>query len=121
MTSCEAAGYYSPGAYFEPFAEAWDGANWIVQNMPTPNASLPAQPNAISCTSPSSCTAVGFASDSSGKDYTLAESWDGNSWSLAATPSPPGPSAALLKAVSCTSSCIAVGRANDVTLVMSDG
>jgi hypothetical protein len=120
--SCEAVGYYSPGTgYDEPFAEAWDGASWTVQNMPTPNSSLPAQPNGISCSSSSACTAIGFASDSSFKDYTLAETWDGSAWSLVATPSPAGPSPALLKALSCMSSCIAVGRANGVTLVISDG
>jgi hypothetical protein len=121
VNACQAVGGFNPGTgYDDPFAETWDGTTWIVQNMPTPTSTLPAAMNAISCTSASACTAVGSGSDSSLKDYTLAEIWDGTAWSITSTPSPPGQTAAFLKSVWCTTSCMALGRANGVTLVMAD-
>lgn len=118
--TCEAVGYFNPGTgYFEPFAEGWDGTTWTVQNMPTPNQSLPAQPNAISCTAASSCRAVGYASDSNLKNYTLVEAWDGVSWALVPSASSPGPTGSQLNDVSCVGACQAVGQGNGVTLVVS--
>ena len=119
-TACHAVGSFNLGlGSYEPFAETWDGSTWTVRDMPTPNPRLPAQVHSISCTSAWACMAVGSASDSSLKDYTLAEIWGGTAWSIVSTPSPPGPAAALLSSVSCTTLCMAAGRANGVTLVMS--
>jgi len=119
-TACEAVGYFNPGTgYFEPFAESWDGTAWVVQSMPTPNQSLPAQPNAISCVAASSCHAVGFGSDSNLKNYTLVETWNGSSWALVSSASSPGPTGSQLNGVSCIASCVAVGQGNGVTLVVS--
>lgn len=119
-SACQAVGSFNPGTgYSEPFAEAWDGSSWTLRDMPTPASTLPAQMKSISCSSASACIAVGSRSDSSLKDFTLAESWDGSTWSIVTTPSPPGPEAAILKSVSCATSCMAVGLANNVTLAMS--
>jgi hypothetical protein len=70
----------------------------------------------VSCTSATSCTAVGQYQSSNVSNFgalqTLAEVWDGTTWSLRSTPNP---SAAhdLLLGVSCGASqmCTAVGQA----------
>jgi hypothetical protein len=63
----------------------------------------------VSCTSPTFCVAVG----ANGYGPTLAEKWDGTSWSPMTTPTPTN-GGGFLHAVSCTSAtnCIAVGAAN---------
>src|SRR5260370_13688647 len=120
-TACEAVGGFNPGTgYSQPFAESWDGSTWTVQNMPSPNSSLPVVQRSTSCTPTTACTTVGYYSDASLKNFTLAETWNGTSWSIVATPSPPSTTGALLNAVSCTSTCMAVGRGLGVTLAMSD-
>jgi hypothetical protein len=63
----------------------------------------------ISCL-PGGCVAVG-SSTLSGSQVTFAESWNGTSWAVLATPNPAGTSSSELDAVSCVSSlrCTAVG------------
>jgi hypothetical protein len=66
----------------------------------------------VSCVSAASCVAVGADLDISGsqpKQVTLAETWNGTTWSLATTPD--DGAADLLAGVSCSSStnCAAVG------------
>ncbi|MFZ0664573.1 MAG: hypothetical protein WAM97_02385, partial [Acidimicrobiales bacterium] len=65
----------------------------------------------VSCTSDSACTAVGSYVDSSDGGGTLAEAWDGTSWSIQTTPDPSGAGSSTLSGVSCNSSgdCTAVG------------
>src|SRR5205807_796312 len=65
----------------------------------------------VSCTSPSACTAVGSYGNSMGGLSTLAESWNGSSWSIQPTPDQPGTAESILSRVSCTSpsACTAVG------------
>jgi hypothetical protein len=70
----------------------------------------------VSCTSKTACTAVG-ESIISGVVATLAERWNGKSWTKQVTSNPTGAFASL-GGVSCTSkrSCSAAGDANGVTL-----
>jgi hypothetical protein len=95
------------------FSERWDGAHWHLQTAPLPAGSPGGFFTGVACTSPSSCTAVGFGTDSSGNPAgTLAEQWNGARWSIQSTPNPaPG---GLLAAVSCTSAsaCTAAGNLN---------
>src|SRR5579864_4777134 len=72
------------------------------------NASL----NDVSCTSPSSCVAVGWdqRSPTGGSVlFTLAETWNGTAWRHVSTPTPGN--SGVLGGVSCTSAtaCIAGG------------
>jgi hypothetical protein len=92
--------------------EYWDGSTWsVIPVAPIGVESL--QLEAVSCTSASSCVAVGTAyiSDAVG-NQTLVESWDGTSWSVVPSPNPnSGPDNELVS-VSCISAsrCTAVGR-----------
>ena len=65
----------------------------------------------MSCTSATACTATGFYADGSGHDLTLAEAWNGSSWTLQSTPNPGGTTTTEFNSVSCASAsaCVAVG------------
>jgi hypothetical protein len=77
---------------------------------PALTSAAPGTLNAVACTTPTSCTAVG-STGSSGDTSTLAEFWNGASWTVETTPNPAGGDNASLDAVSCVSqsSCLAVG------------
>jgi hypothetical protein len=72
---------------------------------------LHAQFAAVSCSSPSACTGVGWYNTKAGPSLALAERWNGSSWSIEATPNRAGAVGMALHGVSCpsASSCIAVG------------
>ena len=101
------------------FAESWDGSAWTVQPTANPAASQGSSLSAVSCTSATSCTAVGQYQSSNvvnfGALQTLAETWDGTTWTIASTPNP-STTHDLLLGVSCGTSqvCTAVGQAADV-------
>jgi hypothetical protein len=88
--------------------ERWDGSSWSIQTTPTAKTAGTVL-NAISCSSPSACTAVGATNG-----VPVAERWDGGSWTVEAVPAPVTPQA-VLYGVSCTSavSCLAVGAGGD--------
>jgi hypothetical protein len=119
-TSCEAVGQ-ALGSNDEtvPLAEAWNGSTWTVQTTPVPANSQSSSLASVSCTSASSCTAVGQYPSSTppnfGQAQTLAEIWDGTSWALPATPDPSSTGQNILSGVSCGASdtCMAVGQYED--------
>jgi hypothetical protein len=102
------------GANFETLVERWDGTSWTIQTTPNPAGATNIALSAVSCTSATACTAVGSYSNGAGDTVALIERWDGMSWTIQSTPSPPGPDSALY-GVSCTSAtrCTAVGAAGD--------
>jgi len=92
-------------------AERWNGRRWRIQPTPNPRGGGWTL-GAVSCTSPSACTAVGGRLEPPGTPgATLAERWNGRRWRIQATPSLPGGAVKLLTGVACTSrsSCLAVG------------
>ena len=69
-------------------AEAWNGTKWRILNTKTPLGSTGDVLRGVSCSSSTSCMAVG--------DYigpstflTLAEVWNGTKWAIKKTPNPP--------------------------------
>jgi len=91
--------------------ERWDGAKWSIQSAAVPPGALSSELNGITCMS-TSCLAVGDYVNSSGVDVTLAEGWDGSSWSIQPSPNPAAAqSFSILTSVSCTApdSCEASG------------
>jgi hypothetical protein len=117
-SACIAVGY-SGNLYAQTLVEQWNGTAWSI--VPSPDlvgSASPTEDNylkAISCTSASACTAVGFAADSFIDGPTLVEQWNGTSWSIQPSPSPVVGSDLSdldeLNGVSCTSAsaCTAVG------------
>ena len=114
-TSCTAVGSYGnpSSATVENFlAEHWNGRTWTQQVDRGRAGSSYDNLTAVSCTSSTSCMAVGDFQNSSGNALTLAEHWNGSTWTIQPTPNPKGQGAApYFGGVSCTSStsCIAVG------------
>jgi hypothetical protein len=113
-TSCDAVGNYYDGSTLKTLVERWNGTNWAIVTSPNPispnpsgttNSSL----SGVSCPSTTSCYAVGDYFD--GFDHkTLIERWNGTSWSIVASPN--GTTYSFLNGVSCptTTNCFAVGR-----------
>jgi hypothetical protein len=92
------------------------GVRWSIQ--PTPNSAAASGLGGVLCTSPNACIAVGFAETVSFAFRTLAQRWDGRTWTLQAMPKP-ARSDAVLADVSClrAADCFAVGSAGNGTLV----
>lgn len=87
-------------------------ARWSIQPTPMPAGSTSAVMRGVSCVSRSACVAVGGFANRGGLEVTLAERWNGNSWSIQRTPNPlAARTGSILNSVSCASrsACIAVG------------
>jgi hypothetical protein len=65
----------------------WTGRTWLPNSLPRPAAANSVEPAAVSCSSPVRCTAVGSYSTSRAI-LTLAERWNGHSWTPEPTPDP---------------------------------
>jgi hypothetical protein len=114
VTACSAVGSSrsspAPGTT-TGFAERWDGSTWTVQTMASPSTADSVNLSSISCASSANCTAVGYYSGSTSERSTLAEGWDGTTWTIQPSPNPPGMQGSEFSAVSCvtTTNCTAVG------------
>ncbi len=101
VAHCMAVGGSAAGAYTYPggddgdVAEQESGAGWVLLSTPTPPGvhynglfGLDAADGlaAVSCTSPTSCIAVGGADISSTSAKQLIERWNGVNWTIQATP-----------------------------------
>jgi hypothetical protein len=86
-------------------------STWTLQSTPNPTGSIASVFQEVSCASETSCTAAGsWVSSSGGSNQTLAETWNGTSWSIQGTPNPPGASFSAFFGVSCRSTaCHGVG------------
>ena len=111
-TACMAVGNYitSTGAY-AMLAESWNGTSWTLQSAPAPAGEVELYVSGVSCPSTTACTATGYYETSTGDFLSMAESWNGTSWSLKTTVNPTGAAQAFLSGISCTSAtaCIAAG------------
>lgn len=118
---CTASGRYASSVSsgipteLKTLVEAWNGSTWTIQ--PSPNA--PGQSynvlSDVACTSASAC--IGVGQDSAGiaqQPESLAERWNGSSWSTQALANPEQPIEAELKSVSCLSNTLCVGVGKDL-------
>jgi hypothetical protein len=110
---CTAVGYYFPkgSAKNLAFAERWNGKEWSIQTLPTPKGAETTLLDGVSCTSATSCTAVGGDSEG-GHSHAIAVTWNGTEWLLHTVAKPAEEKSSTLLSVSCLSSkaCTAVGR-----------
>ena len=115
---CWAAGSWSTntaaGGTGASLVEHYDGAAWSI--VSTPRRGFFSELNSIACSRPSDCWAVGDAYlgllSMAGPSYqSLLAHYDGQQWTLAASPDPIGSSFIALHDVACSgrSSCWAVG------------
>lgn len=122
VDSCEAVGATFGQPSTVTLAEAWDGTSWTIQPTPNPAVTRSSVLNAVSCTSATSCTAVGQnVFTNLDLILTLAEVWNGKTWSLRSTPSNVNAGGNFLSGVSCVTSagCTAIGATQDEGLVQS--
>ena len=103
--------------------EQWNGTSWSVVPSPTPSGPdvVGAILSSVSCTSASSCMAVGYATDAGGNNLSdVVEQWNGSSWTIipAATT---GQAFDQLISVQCLSAvnCWAIGNAGPVAQMSS--
>jgi hypothetical protein len=111
-TACMAVGYAPAADGGEvTLAEDWRGSVWSVVTTPNPTGATRSSLNGVACTSASACVAVGASYNNEDIEATLAELWNGTTWTLQTTPSLPGTDESALNGVSCASStlCTAVG------------
>ena len=96
-----------------PLAERWNGTRWSAQAITLPAGDFGGLA-AVSCTSSVQCTAVGETQPDSTTSATLAERWNGHTWTAQSTPDPASSTYASLSGVSCASatSCTAIGTSN---------
>jgi hypothetical protein len=114
-TWCTAVGD-SPGAPTLPLAEAWNGTSWTTETTPDPAGAKSAELTGVSCTSTTSCVAVGYEKTAGAgvrPPENLSEIWNGTAWTIAPVPGVTGDNDNLLNGVSCPSAsyCVAVGIA----------
>ncbi len=110
---CVAVGQYTPRPSLTgtPLVETWNGKAWSF--TPTPRLSrtpgVESELSGVSCLSATRCVAVGSRGNLKRGSVTLAESWNGKTWSVIRSPSVSTNS--MLNGVTCRSaaSCVAVG------------
>jgi len=111
-TFCLAVGYYLVTSGYDELAAVWNGRKWTVQrSTPDPGADGSFL-NWIACTSPTWCSAVGYAQPTATTVVPLAQAWNGHRWSVQGAANPAGDSFGELLGESCNSptSCYAVGN-----------
>jgi uncharacterized membrane protein len=127
-TACTAVGAVAMGTRTSPkpafmMAEGWNGKKWVIERTPEPKGVVSSGLSRVSCSSATSCVAVGnYASSSLGGPFALVEGWNGKKWAFALPPNPKGTCTGGSKpgctvdseflGVSCTSvkACTAVGQ-----------
>ncbi len=92
-----------------PLIETWNGQALSV--TPSPDANGNSFLSGVSCLSQTVCSAVG-QSGLAGSVQNFAQSWNGSSWTIVATPSGPGSAQTQTNAVACLTDweCVAVGQ-----------
>ncbi len=91
-----------------PLSAIWNGTSWLAPvAVPTPAGTQTANLTNVSCSSTTSCLALGQYTTFAGTTGTVVDSWNGTSWSIQASP----PAAATWSSLSCGAPtlCIAVG------------
>ena len=118
--SCSATSCVALGAVSAPtsdmLAEGWNGTSWALLSSPDPSGGSQGSLQAVSCSATTACTATGYYS-TGGAVVSLAERWDGTSWTQQSTPNPAGAVNTGLGGVSCPAAnlCVAVGGATTQT------
>jgi hypothetical protein len=117
--NCMASGVNAGGTLtqFVVLAEQWNGSSWTAQNTPFPadqsggpGTDGTAELRGVKCVSAAFCMGTGDYINTAGARETLAETWNGSTWSIIPTVNP-GPSTNQLDSVACTTAtnCIATG------------
>jgi hypothetical protein len=109
-TTCTAVGDTYTFEHVGTLAENWRHGTWHLDKTP-PISSFLQNLLGVACRSATSCAAVGEYVNSSGVGATLAEAWNGSTWSIQPTPAPRSGTNSVFAGVSpfSATSFIAVG------------
>jgi hypothetical protein len=114
-SACIAVGDYANESFVnENLAESWNGTTWKILTTPNATGATFDELVAVSCTSSTACTAVGNYRNEAGHTLSLAERYNGTTWTIQETPNPAGATVTELLGVSCvsTTACYAVGTSH---------
>ena len=96
------------------YGESWNGSTWTARyGVEGPEGDSRIQLNGVSCTSATSCTAVGELIETSGHVVTVAEYWNGTKWTRQTTINA-AETNNRLTGVSCTSSTFCFATAYEL-------
>ena len=114
MTGCTAVGSYGSVGGTATLAWAWNGTGWTLGTTPNPTGASYSALDGVSCTTTSACTAVGTFNNgpphvNSAYSFTLAERWNGRTWTLQSTPNLGYENSLTGASCTSTSACTAVG------------
>jgi hypothetical protein len=112
-TDCTAVGWYQDASGTEfPLAERWSGTTWSLQFPAYSALAADMVLTGVSCPTTTACMAVGTTNvpvTGPGTWLTVAQSWNGSSWTLDNTPNPLGAAESSLLAVSCPAAALCTG------------
>ncbi len=92
VTALSSSDVWAVGAYVpsvgvvSTLVEHWDGTSWSVVASPNPSVGTYSPLQSVAAISPNDVWAVGYASISGSGYQTLAEHWNGASWSIIPSP-----------------------------------
>jgi hypothetical protein len=111
-TTCLALGNADTGLLTStaPWTVRWNHNTWSLVS-PADFTARSAALDALSCTSPANCVAVGSFDNPTSDTYPLVERWNGKTWSVVAAAASASGTGGLFNGVSCMTStdCLAVG------------
>ncbi len=113
-TECWAVGAGTVAGVTVPLAERWNGSSWSITVTPVPPSATASDLQVVSCAPDADvCVALGSydTAGDQGQSTTMAEEWNGSSWSVAADPPSAPPS--VPGAVACPSSTVCVATVLD--------
>ena len=115
---CMAVGSQGMAPATTSLAEMWNGSAWSIVPSANPAGETNVTLSSVSCVGPIFCMAVGSAVNA-GNTVTLAEMWNGSTWSIVPTANP-NATGNVLNHVDCASatSCMAVGASGTPTAAL---
>jgi hypothetical protein len=118
-SDCWGVGFYRTSTQDSGFIEHWNGTAWSNVSFTPPTGTLASSLSDVSCASSTSCVAVGWYERNGQPRQTLAEVYNGTSWTAQSTANPVNFSGSQLLSVSCDSAtrCMAVGDYSDNSFV----
>jgi len=108
---CVAVGSAYKDSLRQSLIETWNGTTWTRTASADPTSATTSVLSGVSCTSPTSCVAVGNDSGTSQQTTTLVKTLASGHWTITPSATPTGARNSSLNAVSCTNTttCTAVG------------
>jgi hypothetical protein len=115
-TDCYAVGEQASGPEHATLIEHWDGTDWTVIVSPNPGDATASFLTGVRCVLATMCVAVGHYETGSATK-TLAEHWDGTTWTIMPTPNKSGVTETVLSDLACpnTTTCFAAGYSGPST------